>query len=115
MILTRRALLLLLVAAPFLVLSTWAPALQWVAITYVLLALLLIAADWWLAGPVAQFEAERAHDNRLSLGADNNITLSVRRQPGRQTRSGPTPIWVRDEPPEAFIIEKRVLRGELPA
>jgi len=45
MFLTRRAVLLLLLAAPFLVLGTWAPALQWVALIYALLAALLVALD----------------------------------------------------------------------
>lgn len=114
MILTRRALLLLLLAAPFLVLGTWAPALQWVALAYALLAALLIGLDWRLAGSVAQFEVLREHDNRLSLGAENPISLTVRRRPGREER-GATPLWVRDEPPEEFVIERRILEGELPA
>jgi uncharacterized protein (DUF58 family) len=114
MFLTRRALLLFLLAAPFLVLATWAPALEWVALVYGLLVLLLAGLDWRLAGPVGQFEAQREHDSRLSLGADNSIALDVRRRPGEDAR-GPTPLWVRDEPPEAFIIERRILEGELPA
>lgn len=114
MFLTRRALLLLLLAAPFLVLATWAPALQWVALGYALLAALLIALDWRLAGSAAQFEAERAHDSRLSLGAENPVTLTVRRRPGQEGGAA-RPLWVRDEPPEAFLIERRILEGELPA
>jgi uncharacterized protein (DUF58 family) len=115
MLLTRRALLLLLLAAPFLVMATWAPALEWVAAVYVFLALLLVAVDWRLAGPIAQFEAQRAHDSKLSLGADNAIALTVRRRPGTNiARALATPLWVRDEPPEAFIVEKRVLAGQLP-
>ena len=100
MILTRRAVLLLLLAAPFLVLGTWAPALQWVALIYALLAALLIALDWRLSGSVAQFEALREHDSRLSLGADNPIRLTVRRRRGGRTRA--SPLWVRDEPPESL-------------
>lgn len=114
MILTRRAVLLLLLAAPFLVLGTWAPALQWVALIYALLAALLIALDWRLSGSVAQFEALREHDSRLSLGADNPIRLTVRRRPGLEGRAA-SPLWVRDEPPEEFVIERRILEGELPA
>ena len=39
------------------------------------------------------------HDNRLSLGADNPVTL-------RLTNRSPRPVtfWLRDEPPEAFIV-----------
>ncbi len=115
MLLTRRALLLLLLAAPFLALAVWAPALEWVAGGYVLLALALVAVDWRLAGPVSQFEAARSHDSRLSLGAENPVHLQVARRPGARPATAPTPLWVRDEPPEAFIIDKRILRGELPA
>ena len=114
MIWTRRAVLLLLLAAPFLVLGTWAPALQWVALIYALLAALLTILDWRPAGPAGQFEVLREHDNRPSLGADNPIRLTVRRRPGREGRAA-TPLWVRDEPPEAFLIGQRILEGELPA
>jgi uncharacterized protein (DUF58 family) len=115
MFLTRRALLLLLLAAPFLVMGTWAPALEWVAAGYALLVLVLVAVDWRLAGPASQFEATRTHDSKLSLGAENPVNLRVTRRPGERTTAAPTPLWVRDEPPEEFIIETRILDGELPA
>jgi uncharacterized protein (DUF58 family) len=114
MLLTRRALLLLLLAAPFLVMGTWAPALEWVAAGYALLVLVLVAVDWRLAGPASQFEATRTHDSKLSLGAENPVQLRVARLPGGHA-AAPTPLWVRDEPPEEFIIETRILSGELPA
>jgi uncharacterized protein (DUF58 family) len=108
MSLTHRGVLLLLLAAPMLAAGTWAAALQWVAGLYVLLCLGLMALDWHLAESVARFEVSRQHDTRLSLGADNPIQLFVRNRSRR-----PTPFWLRDEPPDAFIIEVRILKGRL--
>ena len=110
MYLTQRALLLLLLAAPFIALATWLPALEWVAGAYVLLCLLLFLIDWARAQPVSQFDVEREHDGKLSLGADNPIRLTVR---NRQRR--PVSFQVRDEPPEEFEIGKRILTGEVGA
>jgi len=110
MYLTRRALLLLLLAAPFIAAATWLPALEWVAGGYVLLCLLLFAFDWYRARPVREFEVKRAHDSKLSLGADNPIRLAVR---NRQRR--PVSFQIRDEPPEDFDIRQRILGGEVAA
>jgi uncharacterized protein (DUF58 family) len=106
MYLTPRGTLLLLLAAPLLALGTWVAGLQWVAGLYGLACLLLFAIDWQLAGNLRHFDVTREHDTKLSLGADNPIHLSVR----NRRRYGTT-LWVRDEPPDAFVIETRILTG----
>jgi len=109
-LLTRRSVLLLLIAAPIIAAGTWAPALGWIAGMYVLLCLALCALDWRLAGCEARFDVTREHDTRLSLGADNPIGLTVHNRGQRAAN-----FWLRDEPPETYEISERVLEGEAPA
>jgi uncharacterized protein (DUF58 family) len=106
---TLRGILLLLVAVPIIAAATWAPALLWVGGVYLVVVLALFAADWQLAGGARRFEVTRRHEARLSLGADNPITLTVHNRGGR-----PAAIWVRDEPPDVFQVEKRILDGTAP-
>jgi uncharacterized protein (DUF58 family) len=110
MFLTIRAVLLLLLAAPIIAAATWIAALEWVAGIYIVLTLGLFALDWRLAQPVSRFEVDRRHDTKLSLGAENPVTLLVRNR-GRR----PATFWIRDEPPDAFEIDRRVLSGVIPA
>jgi uncharacterized protein (DUF58 family) len=110
MFLTNRGILLLLLAAPFLAAATWAPALQWVGGSYILLCLILFAVDWHRAGAVDHFVIRREHDTKLSLGTENPIHLSLRNRQARPVR-----FQVRDEPPEAFAIAERILGGEVGA
>lgn len=110
MIPTNRGIFLLLLAAPLLAASTWAPALAWVAGIFLLLSLGLCALDWRLAGPVQRFEVRRQHDDRLSLGADNPIHLHVANR-----RPRPALFWLRDEPPLAFGAPPQVFAGQIGA
>jgi uncharacterized protein (DUF58 family) len=104
MYLTTRGILLLLIAAPIIALGTWASALEWVAGLYGLVVLGLFGLDWRLADKVSRFEVTRRHDTKLSLGAKNPIHLSVRNR-SRQLAT----FWLRDEPPDAFMIDARIL------
>lgn len=104
--LTTRGLLLLLLTAPILALSTWLPLLAWLALAYFVLVLLVLGLDYYQAQPVSRFEVTRSHDNRLSLGAENLIQVVVRNRAFRTAV-----FWVRDEPPEAFEIGQRILTG----
>ncbi len=108
--LTTRGLLLLLLAAPIMATGTWLPALEWVAVLYGLFSLVLFGLDWRLAGSVRRFEVSRRHDTKLSLGAENPVHLSVRNRSRH-----PATLWLRDEPPDTFKIEPRLLTGEVPA
>ncbi len=110
MALTLRGGLLLGLTALVLALATWAPALGWVALAYFLGALGLIALDRRAAGDATRFDVSRRHDQRLSLNADNTVTVRVVERGRRAAR-----FWVRDEAPEAFVISQRVFAGACPA
>jgi len=106
---TLRGLLVLLLAAPFIALGAWLRNMEWIGWAYAAFALILFALDWRLAGRVDRFDVARVHDTKLSLGAENAVTVSVRNRARRGTR-----LTVRDEAPEEFKIETRVLEGEVP-
>lgn len=110
MFLTKRGLVLLLLAAPFLAAATWLPQLVWGAALALGLALILIVADWRTAGTVSHFQVDRRHDARLSLGAENKITIEVRHRFDRSL-----PLEIRDEPPHAFKTGDLLLERSLPA
>jgi uncharacterized protein (DUF58 family) len=105
---TFRALLLILIAAPLMALGAWIPFMEWVAWGYVLFILALIYMDWRLAGDIKQFELTREHDNKLSLGAENPIRVSLRNRSWRRVS-----FTVRDEAPEQFKIETRTMEGQV--
>ncbi len=109
MVPTFRGVLVLLIAAPIMALGTWLPHMEWVAWGYAFLALVMFAVDWRMAGSVVRFDVEREHDEKLSLGAENPIHLHLR----NRSRYG-AQFWLRDEAPEAFRIETRVLNGSVP-
>jgi uncharacterized protein (DUF58 family) len=105
---TTRALLLILIAAPLMALGVWIPFMEWVAWGYGLFIFALMFMDWRLAGDINQFELQREHDNKLSLGAENPIRLSLRNRLWRRVS-----FTVRDEAPEQFKIETRTLDGQV--
>ncbi|HSB01032.1 MAG TPA: DUF58 domain-containing protein [Anaerolineales bacterium] len=107
---TTRALLLLLVTAPVMVLGTWLPFMEWMAWGYFLFILAMLYFDWRMAGDLKQFELTREHDTKLSLGAENPVRLSLRNRGWRGVS-----FTVRDEPPELFKIETRTAEGQVAA
>lgn len=110
MALTNRAILFLLGTAVILTAATWVSGLQWVAGGYLLLMVGLVAVDWWQAAGVGRFEVGRHHDSKLSLGAENPVKVSVHNRNGRLAT-----FWLRDEPPDAFHLETRILSGSIAA
>lgn len=80
---------------------------EWVAWGYVLFVFAMLIFDRRMAGDIKQFELTRAHDNKLSLGAENPIRLELRNRAWRRVH-----FTVRDEPPELFKIETRTLEGD---
>ena len=98
----------MLLGAPIIALGVWVSAFEWIGWGYAGLIMLLYIFDWSLAGKVNRFEATRTHDTKLSLGVDNPIFLSVRNRSRRRTV-----LTVRDEPPDQFKIETRVMDGEV--
>ncbi len=107
---TTRTLLFLLLTAPLLALGAWLPFMEWIAWGYALFILALMYFDWRMAGDIKQFDLEREHDTKLSLGAENPIRLSLR----NRTRHSIS-FTVRDEPPELFKIETRTVEGQVAA
>ncbi len=103
---TTRTALLLLPTALLIALAAWLPALVWAAAAYLLIAVVLVWFDRRWAGSAETFTLTRTHDNRLSLGADNTIALTLE---NRQQR--PIPFQLRDEPPDAWVNAATVLDG----
>ncbi len=108
MLITVRGLLLLLFAAPFILAAAWFPTL-WLAVLAAALAALLIVADWILAGSVDSFVVQRSQSNRLSLGVQNKIELSVRHRQAREVS-----FMLRDEAPWIFELDQQLLHGSAP-
>lgn len=105
--LTLRGTILLLFAAPILAAATWAPVLLYAGIVYIIIVLGLFIIDYRLGGKVDRFEIRREHDTKLSLGADNPIHLQLLNRNPRPVR-----FWIRDESPDAFITDRRIIEGE---
>jgi uncharacterized protein (DUF58 family) len=108
MLLTRRALFLLLLAVPLIGASALAPSLLAVAMGYGALVLLMLLADWLVSPGPADFELARESDSKLSLGAWNPVTVTLRNQSRYAIR-----LAARDEPPTAFAADARVLEGDV--
>lgn len=105
---STRGVLVLLFAAPLIALGAFIRGLEWVGWVYALLASMMFFADWRMAGDIKRFDVERKHESKLSLGVQNPVTVSVR----NRLRRG-TSFKVRDEAPEAFQIETRVMQGNV--
>lgn len=103
---TPRLLTLLLLAAPLIALAALAPALIWLAAVYLLAVAALALSDLILAARPGQIEVERIHDQRLSLGADNLVTLILANATPR-----PVAFTLRDEHPHEFPADARYLSG----
>jgi uncharacterized protein (DUF58 family) len=103
---TTRSLLLILLTVPIMALGALYPFMEWIAWGYFIVVLSAIFVDWRTAGNIKQFELTREHDNKLSLGAENPIRVSVRNRSWRGVS-----FRVRDEAPELFKIETRTMEG----
>jgi uncharacterized protein (DUF58 family) len=84
------------------------PALLWLALAYVLAVAAMVAADYVATTRPEAIEVERINDTKLSLGADNLVTLLLANR-GRRAIS----FKVRDEYPYQFIADAVVLAGEI--
>ena len=104
MLLTRRALLLLLLTAPLLALGTVAPLMIYVALGYLLLVVAMVFADRALSPKPNQFTLTRHNDSRLSLGANNRVVVRVTNNSSRTVRA-----IARDEFPPQFRASKILL------
>jgi uncharacterized protein (DUF58 family) len=107
--LTSRWFALALVVPALLVLAEAAPLLTLVALVYGGGLLMLTWLDRRAGGTAGQFALERLHDQKLSLGALNPITIQVEYRGLR-----PTDIILRDEPPLLFAgYEAAILRAAI--
>ncbi len=108
MIPSIRGILILLLAAPIIALGVLLRGFEWIGWIYAIVIIILFFTDWRMAGSVSRFDVERQHESKLSLGVQNPVTLSVR----NRFRRG-TSFEVRDEAPEAFQIETRLMSGSV--
>lgn len=113
---TRRALYLLLVAAPILALATITPAALWGAALYAAGVLGLAVADFALSPRPTDFLVARENESKLSLGADNVVRIVLRRlgaPGGAGVRARAVSFVVRDEPPQEYVINTLFLTGAI--
>lgn len=104
MLLTRRSLALLILAAVLLAGATFAPPLLYVAAAYLALVLVMILTDWRISPRPPEFEVARVNDERLSLGAENLVSVHVTHRGKRSTS-----MLVRDEYPVEFRADRTIL------
>jgi uncharacterized protein (DUF58 family) len=108
MIPTLRLLLFLLLGSLLVAGAALAPALLWLALAYTLGVGALVAVDYVVTTRPGELEVERINDTKLSLGADNLITLLVANRGRRALR-----LTLRDEYPHQFTADAVTLAGEV--
>ena len=98
--LTPRSLWLLLPAVLLLVLAAWWSWSSLLALGWLVVWAAVLMADWRMMPDRRVWSLSRHHDERLSLAANNRITLRVNRR-----GSGPAlPISLRDDFPATFAL-----------
>ncbi|NJK81148.1 MAG: DUF58 domain-containing protein [Chloroflexaceae bacterium] len=110
MIPTIRLLLFLLLGAVPMAGASLVPPLIWFSLVYFLAVLVALAVDVILTPRPDQIEVERLNDSRLSLGADNLITVLL-----ANTSRHPIHFTLRDEYPYQFPADAVFISGEIPA
>jgi uncharacterized protein (DUF58 family) len=109
MVLTPLALALLLVPSLLLVASAWQPLAASYAGFVFAATVILIAYDHLYSRRRAALELQRRVDDKLSLGAENVVTLRVRNRCPLVLR-----LLVKDDPPAAFVTDRRTCELVLP-
>lgn len=105
---TFRLLLFLLLGSLLVAGVALVPTLQWLALAYLVAVGGLVVADYLATTRPHQIEVERINDTKLSLGADNLITLLLANRGRRPVR-----FQVRDEYPYQFVSDATILAGEI--
>lgn len=108
MIPSLRLLILLLLGALLIAGVGYAQPLLWLALVYFLVVVGLVAADLLLTTRPDQIEVERIHDTKLSLGADNLITVLLANR-----SKYPLRFTLRDEYPYQFPTDATFVTGEV--
>src|SRR4051812_3587876 len=106
MIPTFRLLLFLLLGALLVAGVALVPALLWLALAYIVAVGALVAVDYGVTTRPDAIEVERINDSKLSLGAENAITLLLANRGQR-----PISFQLRDEFPYQFISDAATLNG----
>lgn len=106
MIPSIRLLVLLLLGSVLVAGVVLQPELLWLAIGYLLLLAVVVGLDVFLTARPNTLEIERIHDSKLSLGADNPVTLLIANRGRHNLR-----LAVRDEYPYQFAADQSVLTG----
>ncbi len=101
--------MLLLAGALLVAGSGLAQALLWLTLFYFLVVVVLIAVDLIITPGPPQIEVERLHDTKLSLGAENLITVLLANRSQHSLR-----FALRDEYPHLFPSDAVIIAGELP-
>jgi uncharacterized protein (DUF58 family) len=110
MIPTFRLLLFLLLGSLLVAGVALLPGLLWLALGYLVAVGALVAADYVLTTKPTELEVERINDTKLSLGADNLITLLLANRSRR-----PIHFQLRDEYPYQFVCDATILSGTVAA
>ena len=110
MIPTFRLLLFLLLGSLLVAGVALLPALLWLALGYLVAVGALVVADYMLTPKPADIEIERINDTKLSLGADNLVTLLLANRSRRAIG-----FQLRDEYPYQFICDATILSGQVAA
>ncbi|NTW00213.1 MAG: DUF58 domain-containing protein [Oscillochloris sp.] len=107
---TPRLLILLLLAAPLVAGAAMARPLIWLALLYVLVLAGVVISDLLITPGSGQIEVERINDSKLSLGAENLVTVLLSNTSARALR-----FTLRDEYPSLIPSDAQFISGELPA
>ena len=110
MIPTFRLLLFLLLGSLLVAGVALLPALLWLALGYLVAVGALVVADYLLTTKPADIEIERINDTKLSLGADNLVTLLLANRSRRAIG-----FQLRDEYPYQFVCDATILSGQVAA
>lgn len=106
MLLTRRALFLLLLTALLLALATLESLFVYVALGYLALVVAMIFVDRALTPKPNDFHVTRTNDARLSLGAENRVVIHIENTNKRTVRA-----IARDEYPSEFRADRILLNA----
>jgi len=109
LLLTRRALGLILLTALLLALGTLEPLFVYVAPVYLGLVVAMLFADRALTPDANAFQLAREHDARLSLGASNRVVVHIENRGARAVRA-----IARDEYPPEFRADRVWLTATAP-
>jgi uncharacterized protein (DUF58 family) len=107
---TLRFLLLLLLAAPLIGAIAIAEPLRWFAAVYLLIVLGVLISDIIITPRPDAIEVERINDARLSLGAENLVTVLLANKAARALN-----FTLRDEFPHQIPSSAQFINGTLPA